>query len=158
MPPALADDGSECSDEFRGGSCEDVVAGEDSGGLEAGLHASVDAGEVGELEAFEFVREVLVVDDDEAVGFLEFGGEFGEEGVGGDADGAGEVGGDLVFDGGFDLAGEGGGLGGVAFLPDESTFEFVDGADFMDGEGCFDGGNDLVVVVDVEGGSGGYEM
>lgn len=60
------------------------------------MHAAADAGDVAEFEWVEGLGEVGQVYGDEAVGFFEFAGEFGDEAVGCEADGGGDVGADLL--------------------------------------------------------------
>lgn len=75
--PPFAHDAAERAIELFGVELDEVVGSENSDGVEAGLHASIDAGEFGETESFESIGEFVRVDKDEAIGFLEFGGEFG---------------------------------------------------------------------------------
>ena len=154
VPPTFALDGAEDAGEVAGGFGEEVVGGEDAVGVEARLHADVDPAEFYEVETEETGGEVLVADDDESVGLLEVGSEFGEEGVGGDSDGAGEAGREFGRDGGFDGLGDFSGLVGFALFAEEAASHFVDRADFVDGEVFFDALDDAVVIVGVFGGGG----
>ena len=60
--------------------------------FEFGGHGGTDAPEFGDGEGREEGVDLIGCDEDEAVGFLEIGGELGEEFVRGDADGGGEAG------------------------------------------------------------------
>ena len=69
-----------------------------------------DAGETFDGERREEGVDVFGLDDEEAVGLAPVGGDLGEEFVGGDAGGGGEV--ELVANGVADGAGDFGGGGG----------------------------------------------
>lgn len=71
------------------------------------------------------------MDEDEAIGFLEFGGEFGEPCVGGDSDTTLKAGGDVIADGLFELMSESGGVFGGSLFAEEADSEFVNAADFV---------------------------
>ncbi len=71
------------------------------------------------------------MDEDEAVGFLEFGGEFGEPGIGGDSDTALQAGGDVIADGLFELMSESGSVFGGSLFAEEADSEFVNTTDFV---------------------------
>lgn len=154
IPPPLAPDRPEDFGHVAGGLVEKLVGGEDAVGVETGFHADVDAAELFEVESAEAVGEIFVFDNDQAVGFLEVGGEFGEEGVGGDSDAAGEAGGEFAGDGVFDALGDFFGSCGITFFAEEPAPHLVDGADFLDREISFNALFDAVVIVGVFGGGG----
>jgi len=149
--PSFAHDAAERTVELFGVELDEVVGSEDADGVEAGLHATVDAGELGETEAVESIWEFVGVNEDEAIGFLEFGGKFGEPGIGGDADAAGHAGGDVVADRLLELVGELGGSFGLAFFANEAESHFVDAADLVDRENRLDGFENGFVVAGVKG-------
>lgn len=91
------------------------------------------------------------MDEDEAVGFLEFGGEFGEPGIGGDSDTALKAGGDMIADGLFELVRESGGVFGRSFFAEEADSEFVNATDFVYRKDGFDGGENGPMVGDIKG-------
>lgn len=137
--PPFAHHASESAVELFGIEFDEVVGSEDADGVEAGLHATVDPGEFGESEAVETIGEFVWVNEDEAIGLLEFGSEFGEPCVGSDADATSHARGDVVTDGLFELVGQFGGSFGLAFFADEPESHFVDATDFVDWEDSLDG-------------------
>lgn len=71
------------------------------------------------------------MNEDEAIWFLEFGGEFGEPCVGGDSNATLKARGDVIADGLFELMSESGGVFGGSLFAEEADSEFVDAADFV---------------------------
>lgn len=132
----------------------EFLNGVDAGGAQAGVHVGADAGEIAEGEREEALRELGGFDDGEAVGFFEVGGDFGEPGIGGDADGAGEEFAGEAADGGFDFAGGGEGVAVVLPVGRERAPDLVDGPDLGDGQARLDGGDEFLVVADVDLGAG----
>jgi len=125
-----------------GGHSAEVGDGFDADVVEGGFGFFADAPEASDGERGEDGFDVFGVDDEEAVGFVHVGGEFGEEFIGGDADGGGECG--FVADGLFDVAGDG--FWGTAELEGAGDVEvgFVDGDGFDDGGEAFEDGVDLL--------------
>jgi len=100
-------DDAEVALEVVEGEALECAAGADTALMKEGGDTRADAAQFTNGDMFEAVGEVFRFDDNEAVGFLLFGGEFGEELIGGDADRAGEVkaGIDIVFDHAGDVFG-----------------------------------------------------
>jgi hypothetical protein len=153
VPPVLADDAAPDLFEVEFGALAEFGDGGDAGGGEAGEHAAADAGEVVELEGVEDVGEIVVLDQGEAIGFVHVGGDFGEEAIGGDADGAFEVFADVLGDGLFNFVGEGGGVVRIGLAGVEEAGHFINGGDVVDGDVRVDGFFDGVMDVDVLGGA-----
>ena len=127
-----------------------------AGGAEALLHVFTNAGEIAELDVArdELGGDVGFVEEDEAVGLFEIGGELGDEPIRADADGATETGPDVADDAGADLLGEAEGAGGDGEVAGEFAFQLVDGLDLFDRHEGFDDLAQAVVVADVDVGAG----
>ncbi len=74
------------------------------------------------------------MDENEAIRLLEFGGEFGEPGVGGDSNAALKAGGDMIADRLFELVRKSCGVFRGSLFAEEADSEFVDAADFIYGK------------------------
>ncbi len=94
--------------------------------------------------------EIFVAQDDEAVGLLHVGSEFGEGAVWGDADGGSHPRTAARVDGIFDVEGELPGALRIALETIEPTRNFVDGVDLVDRNAGVHGGNNPVVHEDIE--------
>lgn len=132
------------------------AAGADAALVEEGSDARADAADVTDGDVFEPVGEVFWFDDDEAVWFLLFSGEFGEEFVRSDADGAGKIEGgfDVVFDHASDA------FGGVEEVERAGDIEegLVNGGDFNERGETFEHGHNGAGGVDVFIGIAADEM
>ena len=141
--------------ELWGRRAVELCDGVDPGGAQALLHGFADAAKIRELEVQEFSRDVRIVDDHEAVGFLHVGGDLGQKPVRADADRATHVvtgvAGDFGFDRESELAGArriGGEVGG------EFALQLVDGLNFFHRYAGLDDGFESAVIVDVDLGAG----
>lgn len=123
------------------------ATGADAALVEEGSDARADAADVTDGDVFEAVGEVVWFDDDEAVWFLLFGGELGEEFVRSDADGAGKIEGgfDFVFDHAGDM------FGGAEEVEGAGDIEegFVNRSDFNERGETFEDGHNGAGSVDV---------
>lgn len=147
-----ADDPKLALKEFEGKALE-FAAGMDAALMEEGGDAGTDATDIVNRDMGEPLGEVFGLDDDEAVGFLLFGGEFGEEFVRGDTDGAGEI--KARFEFVFDRVGDV--FSGAEEVKGGGDIEerFVDRGDFNEGsevvEHIHDGLGGMDVFIGVAG-------
>src|SRR3569833_1981050 len=98
VPPALANYPTPNLPHLIDGSTVHLLGGKDSGGVEAGLHPLVDAGEVEQVEGEEFPGDIGIVEDDEAVGFFTLGGDLRQKRDEAQADRAVKAFADLAMD------------------------------------------------------------
>ena len=155
VPPSLADHAAECLAKVGASGGAHLFDGEHSGGVEAGFHSAVDAGEVGELQAEESMGQVVGLERDEAVGLLHVRADFGQKAIGGDADAGGDRLADFGAEAALHVSGDFLGSGGGSFFAKESEAHLVDAADFFDGQDVAQDIEDSVVVANVDPWAGG---
>lgn len=150
-----ADDAKVALEEVEGDALE-CAAGADAALVEEGRDARADAADVTDRDVLKAVRQVFWFDDDEAIRFLLFGGELGEQFVRSDADGAGEIEGrfDVVFDHASDM------LGGAEEVERAGDIEegLVNRSDFNERGETFEHGHNGAGGVDVFIGIAADEM
>ncbi len=131
----------------------EVGDGLDAPLVEASGGGLADAPDFGDGEGEEDAVDIFGADDGEAVGFVEVGGEFGEEFVGGDADGGGEV--EVCGDALAERLGDGFGRAEELLCAGEIEEGFVDAKGFDEGGEFFEDGEhlggDAVVVIAADG-------
>ena len=109
VPEALALDAAPDFTGVFGGGVVELLYGGDAGAVKAAFHVFADAGEVGEFLGEEFFFEIGFCQKGQAVGFLHFTGNFSEQGIGGNADGAVDGGADILPKAALNVFGDFGG-------------------------------------------------
>jgi hypothetical protein len=124
--------------------------GKDAGATEPFFHPFADAVDLLQFEAEQDVRQLVLGDDDKAVGLLHVGGDLAEKDIGCEADRAGEAFADLVAQRPLDLERK---LARDRHLPlgaHQAASHFVDRADFLDRQAGVDRLEDPLVIVGIE--------
>jgi hypothetical protein len=132
------------------GARREIGDGADAEAVQAFLHLLADARERAHLELEEALRQLVFLDHHQAVGLHEVRGRLGDEGVGPDADGGAQVLADGRLERLLHLPGERQGFFRVAPAPGELAIHLVDREHRPHRNDRVDGGDGLVVRLDVE--------
>ena len=149
VPQAVAEDATprlvQCG---FAGVAEDCDAA-DADRVQARLHAAANAGEVAELEGVQNVRQLVMLDDDEAVGLAHFAGDFGQIFVRSGTDAHLDDRRHVAGNGSLDLSADGLDGGGLPQVVRQPGPHLVNTQDGLDVDAVLDRRDDAVVEADV---------